>query len=96
MEKGDPDIMDRPPRPVNEPIINRDMIVGIAVQTVAKTAAVLSAFQIGLVAGETHGRTMAFATLALSELMRAYTARSGAIRSLLWGCLPTSSCNGLC
>lgn len=76
MEKGDPDIMDRPPRPVNEPIINRDMIIGIAVQTVAKTAAVLSAFQIGLVAGETHGRTMAFATLALSELVRAYTARS--------------------
>jgi Ca2+-transporting ATPase len=27
-------------------------------------------------AGETHGRTMAFATLALSELFRAYTARS--------------------
>ena len=76
MEKGDPDIMDQRPRPVNEPIINREMIVGIAVQTVAITAAVLIAFRIGLQAGETHGRTMAFATLSISELLRAYTSRS--------------------
>lgn len=61
---------------MNEPIINRDMLIGIAVQTVAKTTAVLVAFQIGLRAGETHGRTVAFATLAIAELFRAYTARS--------------------
>jgi P-type Ca2+ transporter type 2C len=86
MEKGDPDIMDRRPRPVSEPIINHDMTIGIAVQTVAKTAAVLGAFQIALAAGkalglspeeiETHGRTVAFATLVVAELLRAYTARS--------------------
>jgi P-type Ca2+ transporter type 2C len=76
MEKGDPDIMDQRPRPVNEPIINREMITGIAVQTVAITTAVLIAFQVGLQTGETHGRTMAFATLAISELLRAYTSRS--------------------
>jgi Ca2+-transporting ATPase len=77
VEKGDPDIMDRPPRPVNEPIINRDMRIGIAVQTVAKTVAVLTAFRIGLATGsEAHARTMAFATLSISELLRAYTARS--------------------
>ena len=76
MEKGDPDIMEQKPRPVNEPIVNRDMIIGIAVQTVAITAAVLTAFIIGLAAGETHGRTMAFATLSISELLRAYTSRS--------------------
>ncbi len=76
MEKGDPDIMDQPPRPVREPIINRDMIIGIAVQTVAISLAVLTAFQIGLEAGEAHARTMAFATLSISELLRAYTSRS--------------------
>jgi Ca2+-transporting ATPase len=76
MEKGDPDIMNQKPRPVTEPIINRDMIVGIAVQTVAITTAVLIAFRIGLSAGETHARTMAFATLSISELLRAYTSRS--------------------
>ncbi len=75
-EKGDPDIMDRQPRPVAEPIINREMIIGIAVQTVAITVAVLVAFQIGLASGEAHGRTMAFTTLSISELFRAYTSRS--------------------
>jgi Ca2+-transporting ATPase len=79
LEKGDPDIMERPPRPVREPIINRLMTIGISVQTVAITGAVLAAFYIGrmwepgnsLLAG-----TMAFVTLSASELMRAYTARS--------------------
>jgi Ca2+-transporting ATPase len=82
MEKGDPDTMDRPPRPVREPIINRDMVVGIAVQTVAISLAVLASFRIGLAAGEAHARTMAFATLSISELFRAYTSRSE--RYSLW------------
>jgi len=76
VEKGDPDIMDRPPRPVGEPIVNREMLIGIAVQTVAITTAVLVAFRLGLPAGEAHGRTMAFTTLSISELLRAYTSRS--------------------
>jgi Ca2+-transporting ATPase len=76
VEKGDPDIMEQCPRPVGEPIINRDMMIGIAVQTVAITTAVLVAFRIGLAAGEAHGRTVAFATLSISELLRAYTSRS--------------------
>jgi Ca2+-transporting ATPase len=84
LEKGDPDIMDRPPRPPDEPVINREMTVGVAVQTVAITAAVLGAYWLGrsyfaertgqepLIVAE----TMAFATLVLSELLRAYTSRS--------------------
>ncbi|HSR29575.1 MAG TPA: cation-translocating P-type ATPase [Anaerolineae bacterium] len=82
VEKGDPDIMDQPPRPVNEPIINREMVTGIAVQTVAIAFAVLTAFQIGLEGGEVYARTMAFATLSISELLRAYTSRSE--RYSLW------------
>jgi len=80
MEKGDPDIMDSPPRPAREPIINRDMRIGITVQTIMKTAATLTAFAIGhhLQPGDgwALARTMAFVTLSLSELTRAYTARS--------------------
>jgi Ca2+-transporting ATPase len=83
MEKGDPDIMDQPPRPTNEPIINRLMRVGIAVQTVAITAVTLSAYLIGLnlypVGADefnTTAATMAFITLSFSELLRAFTARS--------------------
>ena len=79
LEKGDPDIMDRPPRPPQEPVVNRSMVRGIAVQTVAITAAVLGAFVMGLKGGNgSHdlARTMAFVTLSASELLRAYTARS--------------------
>ncbi len=77
MEKGDPDTMELPPRPVGESIINRDMIIGIAVQTVAITTAVLAAFWLGGPrVDENHARTMAFATLSISELLRAYTSRS--------------------
>jgi Ca2+-transporting ATPase len=76
VEKGDPDIMDQKPRPVREPIINRDMVIGIAVQTLAISLAVLIAFQIGLRQDEVVARTMAFATLSISELLRAYTSRS--------------------
>ena len=82
VEKGDPDIMDRPPRPVDEPIINKDMVIGIIVQTIAITVAVLSAFHLGMPGGVEHARTMAFATLSISELFRAYTSRSE--RYSLW------------
>ena len=77
MEKGDPDTMDRPPRPPTEPIVNRVMVIRIAVMTVALTAVVLAAYWIGM---NEHGidlaETMAFVTLALAELPIAYTARS--------------------
>ncbi len=84
MEKGDPDIMEQPPRPPREPVINRSMISGILVQTVAITAVVLIAYWQGLtrlsgLEGTDRvvtARTMAFATLVLSELARVYTCRS--------------------
>jgi Ca2+-transporting ATPase len=102
MEKGDPDIMERKPRPKNEPIINKSMRLGIIIQTITQTSAVLLAFSIGLIdhlrAGEIlptganpiffllqydwkgmdvqTAETMAFVTLSLCELFRAYTVRS--------------------
>ncbi len=79
VEKGDPDIMERPPRPPDEPIINRPMWLGIAIQTVAITAVTLGAYAIGLHAHPKQpelAETMAFATLSFSELLRAFTARS--------------------
>jgi Ca2+-transporting ATPase len=82
-EKGDPDIMDQKPRPKKEPIINKQMLIGVALQTIAKTTITLFAFWIGLSALESPldmrlsvAYTMAFLTLAVSELIRAYTARS--------------------
>ncbi|QRN82875.1 cation-translocating P-type ATPase [Chloroflexota bacterium] len=76
-EPGDPDIMDQPPRPTNEPIINKFMLVGIVVQTIAITAVTLGAFALGLNQGSLEfAETMAFVTLSISELFRAFTARS--------------------
>jgi len=79
MEKGDPDIMEQPPRPVHEPIINRFMLVGIIVQTIAITVVVLAAYYIGWTWDSSNpalAQTMAFVTLSASELVRSYTARS--------------------
>jgi len=102
MEKGDPAIMQRQPRPPAEPIINRTMRTGILIQTIAQTGVVLGAFVVGLLwhlgagslvpAGENpliyllkynwrgvdvqSAETMAFVTLSLCELFRAYTVRS--------------------
>ena len=76
-EPGDPDIMDRPPRPPAEPIINKFMQVGILVQTVAITATTLFAFYLGDPINNLDlAETMAFVTLSISELFRAFTARS--------------------
>jgi Ca2+-transporting ATPase len=107
MEKGDPDIMDYKPRPKNEPIVNKTMLIGIIVQTIAQTSVVLTAFCVGLLwelaahghlpaAGQSAlnfllnfdwktiepeeglrtAETMAFITLSMAELFRAYTVRS--------------------
>jgi Ca2+-transporting ATPase len=77
-EKGDPDIMEQPPRPPKEPIINRFMQVGVLVQTIAITITTLVAYKIGLrnQTDPKFAETMAFATLVFSELIRAFTARS--------------------
>lgn len=79
LEKGDPDIMNRPPRPTREPVINREMLLGVVVQAIVMTAAVLASYYfIGIrrFGTEEGAQTVAFATLIVSELLRAYTARS--------------------
>ena len=108
MEKGDPDIMERKPRPKDEPIIHGPMRLGIIIQTITQTVAVLTAFGLGLLwhleAGASlpaganpityllqhdwrgidvqTAETMAFVTLSLAELFRAYTVRSE--KASLW------------
>ncbi|GAB4496297.1 MAG: cation-translocating P-type ATPase [Anaerolineales bacterium] len=78
-EKGEPGIMQQPPRAPSEPIINRFMWFGIAIQTIAITTITLGAYALGYQPdAETQlvAQTMAFAALSISELARAYTARS--------------------
>jgi Ca2+-transporting ATPase len=76
LEKGDPDLMEQPPRDPDEPILNRFMLIGISIQTVAITAVTLVAYWIGRTQYPEMAATMAFVTLSFSELARAFTARS--------------------
>jgi Ca2+-transporting ATPase len=77
VEKGDPDVMRRAPRPANEPIIDHTMRVGMVVQTIFITAVTLTAYFFGIrLGGLVLGRSMAFTVLSSSELARAYSSRS--------------------
>ena len=82
-EKGDPDIMSHKPRPPKEPVINKQMTIGLIIQTLAIASVTLFAFYRGLthngqdpVLNLPYAETMAFVTLSISELFRAFTARS--------------------
>ncbi len=71
--------MKQPPRPPREPVINRDMAIGIGVIAVVDAVAILLAFYLGLqrYPGDlAAAQTIAFVTLCTSELFRAFTARS--------------------
>jgi len=92
VEKGDPDIMHRPARPVREHILNLEMRWLIAVQACAVAAATLAAFVLALEAYPADllkAQTIAFATLVCSEVLFAYSARSE--RWSLWAIGPFSN-----
>ena len=85
VEKGEPDIMNNPPRKTDEQIIDKTIIDNIIVQAIAITVSTLGAFYISLNylhAGESGeiqlhaAQTVAFITLILAELLRAFSARS--------------------
>ena len=85
VEKGEPDIMNEPPRKTDEQIIDKTIIDNIIVQAIAITVSTLGAFYISLNylhAGESGeiqlhaAQTVAFITLILAELLRAFSARS--------------------
>ena len=90
VEKGEPNIMQEPPRDPNEGIIDKEMRYNIVVQSIAIGISTLIAFYIGLrffgydrsladAANEyalNGARTMAFTTLVFSELLRSFSARS--------------------
>lgn len=79
MEKGDPDVMRRPPRNPKEPILDRLMRSTIVLQALAIAGATLGAFWYGLSADPGNlerARTMAFVAIVMGEIFRALSARS--------------------
>ena len=80
MEQGDRDIMKQPPRPPKEPVINRDMAIGIGVIAVVDAIAILAVFYLALQRYPGHleaAQTIAFVTLVL---LRAVARVHGALR----------------
>lgn len=80
MEKGDPEIMDIPPRDPNEPILDKEMVKALIVQSISISAAVLGSYIWGMKTYGTenliYARTITFTTLITAELLRAYSSRS--------------------
>lgn len=90
VEPGEPDIMQQKPRNTNEPIINRNMMLSIVLQSIAVAGGSLLAYYWGMQhypieydafgkvieASLIPARTITFATLITAELLRAYSSRS--------------------
>ena len=84
-EKGESDIMNKRPRKAEEPILDKTMIIGIAVQSIALVATVLGIYLWALnkypdyATNPEHlsyARTYAFVTLILAEVFRSHSSRS--------------------
>lgn len=79
IEKKEPNVMKVAPRDPSEPLLNRNMLWLIAVQSIVMTITVLGSFQYGLQTYHgnlTMARTFTFITLIANQLCCAYAARS--------------------
>lgn len=83
LEKKEDDVMDKKPRNPKEDIINRNMRISIAFQSIALTIATLVSYRYGCRldalygdSGASYGSTFAFITIISGELLRAYSGRS--------------------
>jgi Ca2+-transporting ATPase len=96
---GDPDVMQRKPRPSDESILTRNHWIAVAVYGAVITVAVLGAFAAGLLwleVGEGAAVTVSFLTLALAQLWHVFNMRdadAGLLRNdvvrnpWVWGAL---------
>lgn len=79
IERGDPDAMQRPARPPEEPLVNRPLAYQLGLRGVVQAVAVMVAFVLWLKvldAEDDGARTVAFATMVLAQLFMAFAARS--------------------
>jgi Ca2+-transporting ATPase len=77
-EEDDPGVMDRPPRPVDEPLFGRRaLLVGLLQGTIVLAAALgLYAWSLASI-GEASARALAFTTMVLSNLGMILLSRAG-------------------
>jgi Ca2+-transporting ATPase len=99
MGEGDRDVLERPPRDPNEPLLGRAQWIGIVLQSLAMTAgtfAALAATRLWLDLDAKSAVTITFLTLAFAQLWHAFNMRhpqSSPLRNevtrnpWLWGAL---------
>lgn len=76
IESKEEGVMDQDPRPPDEPIADKKMIISIAFQSAALALAGLISFWMGNQYRGVTGQTYCFITVIVGELLRAYSARS--------------------
>jgi len=81
VEEAEPGIMKHPPRNTKEPILDKNMMMGIVFQAIAIAFASLWAYywaasMYGVGKGLIHVRSVVFTTLITAELLRAFSSRS--------------------
>ncbi|MBQ7046051.1 MAG: calcium-translocating P-type ATPase, PMCA-type [Clostridia bacterium] len=76
MEPVQSDVMDHPPRDKNESIFNKALLIKAIVQGALFALSALISFAIGKTVGAEHGATMAFITMALSQVFYVLSVRS--------------------
>src|SRR5687768_8983028 len=79
VERPEPDVMDRPPRPPNERVITRHRALLIVYHGTLNAAAAATAFYVVYRGSEENlpaARTAAFSTLAFSQLLFSLGCRS--------------------
>ena len=78
MEEKEGGIMNKKPRDPNEPIVDKKMMIAIAIQSIALAIGCLASFIIGYRVFDDFemATTMCFITIIVGELLRSYSARS--------------------
>jgi Ca2+-transporting ATPase len=79
LEPGDPDAMQRRPRPPTEPVLTRPIMYVLAIRGAVEGVGALAVFVIWLYvfdASDDLARTVAFATIVVAELLEAHGSRS--------------------
>jgi len=92
LERGDPDVMLRRPRPPDEPIITRPVAGVLALRGAVEGFGALAVFVVWLYAfdaSDDAARTVAFATIVVAELLEAHGSRS--LYRTIWELGPLSN-----
>jgi Ca2+-transporting ATPase len=83
MDPPEPDLLSRPPRPTNEPMLGRTQWLRVGFRGLLQAVVALSVFAWAISAEDlVTARTLAFSSLVFGELFRAFSARSAT--RVLW------------